>query len=133
LSQRSYDLYLDRCHQPRWLRSGEPRPGDVSYAHVLPTVRKQRITPLAAAPIAVPPWATEQGGQPGQPLFPIRPGTRLSRAVIEYWLRARRYGRPCTLLRLPRNPLIMPAFPALTRLPPAASPAWAATMSFPTW
>ena len=46
--------------------------------------RKQRITPLTAGTIAVlRTWVAERGGQPHQPLFPARTGTRLSRDAIE--------------------------------------------------
>jgi site-specific recombinase XerD len=46
--------------------------------------RKQRITPLSKATIAVlRAWLTERGGQPGQPLFPSRSGGPLSRDAVE--------------------------------------------------
>jgi|SRR5665648_41147 len=49
--------------------------------------RKQRITPLTAATVAVlRTWLAERGGQPGQPLFPARTGGRLSRDAIEHRL-----------------------------------------------
>ena len=49
--------------------------------------RKDRITPLTAGTIAVlRTWLAENGGQPGQPLFPARTGTRLSRDAIEHRL-----------------------------------------------
>jgi integrase/recombinase XerD len=49
--------------------------------------RKQRITPLTAATVAVLRiWLPERGGQPGQPLFPARAGSRLSRDAVEHRL-----------------------------------------------
>jgi integrase len=46
--------------------------------------RKNRITPLTTATIAVlRAWLAERGGQPGQPLFPTRTGSRLSRDAVE--------------------------------------------------
>src|SRR5215471_1104207 len=120
LSQRSYDLHLDGYYQPRWLRPGEPRPV-MSHAP---------ITPLAAAPSRCPPGrrsrAASQTGRCSAPAPAPGSATPSSSTGSE----PDATGRPCTLLRPPRNPLIMPAFPPLTRLPPAASPAWAATMCF---
>jgi integrase/recombinase XerD len=47
--------------------------------------RKQRITPLTTATAAVlRTWLAERGGQPGQPLFPTRTGSRLSRDAVEH-------------------------------------------------
>lgn len=49
--------------------------------------RKERITPLTAATVAVlRTWLAERGGQPGEPLFPTRTGGRLSRDAIEHRL-----------------------------------------------
>ena len=46
--------------------------------------RKQRITPLTSGTVAVlRAWLAERGGQPSQPLFPTRAGSRLSRDAIE--------------------------------------------------
>jgi site-specific recombinase XerD len=46
--------------------------------------RKDRITPLTTTTVAVlRTWMAERGGQPGQPLFPARTGSRLSRDAIE--------------------------------------------------
>jgi integrase len=46
--------------------------------------RKQRITPLTAATIAVlRAWMAEGHGEPGQPLFPSRAGGQLSRDAVE--------------------------------------------------
>jgi integrase/recombinase XerD len=46
--------------------------------------RKQRITPLTKATVAVlRAWLTERAGQPDQPLFPARDGGRLSRDAVE--------------------------------------------------
>ena len=65
--------------------------GDVHLgagAHVCCTGkgRKQRITPLTTTTIAVAaqPGSAERGGQPEQPLFPTRSGSRLSRDAIEH-------------------------------------------------
>ena len=47
--------------------------------------RKQRTTPLTTATAAVlRTWLAERGGQPGQPLFPTRTGSRLSRDAVEH-------------------------------------------------
>jgi len=49
--------------------------------------RKQRITPLTAGTVAVlRAWIAERGGQPAQPLFPARTGSRLSRDAVEHRL-----------------------------------------------
>jgi integrase/recombinase XerD len=49
--------------------------------------RKQRITPLTAGTVAaLRAWLAERGGQPAQPLFPARTGSRLSRDAIEHRL-----------------------------------------------
>jgi integrase/recombinase XerD len=46
--------------------------------------RKDRITPLTTTTVAVlRTWMAERGGQPGQPLFPTRTGSRLSRDAVE--------------------------------------------------
>jgi integrase len=46
--------------------------------------RKQRITPLTKATVAVlRAWLAERGSQPDQPLFPARDGGRLSRDAVE--------------------------------------------------
>jgi integrase/recombinase XerD len=46
--------------------------------------RKQRITPLTKATVAVlRAWMAERAGEPGQPLFPTRSGGRLSRDAVE--------------------------------------------------
>jgi integrase/recombinase XerD len=46
--------------------------------------RKQRITPLTKATVAVlRAWLAERSGQPDQPLFPARDGGRLSRDAVE--------------------------------------------------
>jgi integrase/recombinase XerD len=47
--------------------------------------RKDRITPLTSGTVAVlRAWLTEQHGDPGNPLFPARRGTPLSRDAIEH-------------------------------------------------
>jgi integrase/recombinase XerD len=49
--------------------------------------RKQRITPLTTGTVAVlRTWLTERRGQPGQPLFSSRTGSRLSRDAVEHRL-----------------------------------------------
>jgi integrase/recombinase XerD len=46
--------------------------------------RKQRITPLTTGTVAMlRSWLTERGGQPADPLFPTRRGTRLSRDALQ--------------------------------------------------
>jgi site-specific recombinase XerD len=46
--------------------------------------RKQRITPLTTTTTAVlRAWLTERRGEPSQPLFPTRTGSRLSRDAVE--------------------------------------------------
>lgn len=46
--------------------------------------RKHRITPLTKATVAVlRAWIAERAGQPGQPLFPARARSRLSRDAVE--------------------------------------------------
>lgn len=46
--------------------------------------RKERITPLTGATVAVlRVWLSERGGEPADPLFPTRSGTRLSRDAVE--------------------------------------------------
>jgi integrase/recombinase XerD len=47
--------------------------------------RKDRITPLTTTAVAVlRTWMAERGGQPSQPLFPARTGSRLSRDAVEH-------------------------------------------------
>jgi integrase/recombinase XerD len=47
--------------------------------------RKQRITPLTTATVAVlRTWLAERRAQPGQPLFPNRTGGQLSRDAVEH-------------------------------------------------
>ena len=49
--------------------------------------RKQRITPLTTGTVAVlRTWLAERRGQPGQPLFPSRTGSGLSRDAVEHRL-----------------------------------------------
>ncbi len=46
--------------------------------------RKQRITPLTSTTVAVSSaWLAERRGEPGDPLFPSRNGTALSRDAVE--------------------------------------------------
>jgi integrase/recombinase XerD len=46
--------------------------------------RKQRITPLTSATVAIlKTWLAERGGMPADPLFPTRRGTPLSRDALE--------------------------------------------------
>lgn len=46
--------------------------------------RKDRITPLAASTVhTLRSWLTERAGAPGDPVFPTRKGTRLSRDAVE--------------------------------------------------
>lgn len=53
--------------------------GTGAHVSCLGKGRKQRVTPLTTATVTMlTSWLTERGGQPGDPLFPTRSGTRLS-------------------------------------------------------
>jgi site-specific recombinase XerD len=58
--------------------------GTGAYVHCLGKGRKHRNTPLTPQTVAVlKTWLAERRGDPGDPLFPSRTGTRLSRDAVE--------------------------------------------------
>jgi integrase/recombinase XerD len=66
------------------LRNSDVVLGTGAHLTCLGKGRKQRCTPLrkqTAVMLAV--WIKERGGAPGDPLFPTRRGTRLSRGAVE--------------------------------------------------
>jgi integrase/recombinase XerD len=67
------------------LTCGDAHLGSGAHVSCLGKGRKQRITPLTTGTVAaLRAWLAERGGQPGQPLFPTRTGSRLSRDAIEH-------------------------------------------------
>jgi integrase/recombinase XerD len=66
------------------LTCGDVHLGTGAHVSCLGKGRKQRITPLTTATVAVlRTWLAERGGRPEHPLFPARAGGRLSRDAIE--------------------------------------------------
>ena len=66
------------------LRCGDLHLGTGAHVACHGKGRKDRITPLTADTVGVlNGWLTERDGQPDDPLFPSRRGTRLSRDAIE--------------------------------------------------
>jgi site-specific recombinase XerD len=66
------------------LTCADIRLGTGAHVNCLGKGRKQRITPLAPATIAVTrAWLTERRGTPADPLFPSRYGTAMSRDALE--------------------------------------------------
>ena len=66
------------------LTTGDVHPGTGPHVSCLGKGRKQRITPLTAATVAVlAGWLAERGGLPADPLFITRRGTPLSRDALE--------------------------------------------------
>lgn len=73
-----------------------------AHVNCLGKGRKQRITPLTAGTVAaLRVWLTERAGHPGDPLFPTRTGTRLSRDAVEHRLarHAATAGASCPSLK----------------------------------
>jgi integrase/recombinase XerD len=69
------------------LRSTDLHLGPGPHVGCLGKGRKQRITPLTSATVAVlRVWLDECGHRPGQPLFPTRTGHSLSRDALEHRL-----------------------------------------------
>ena len=69
------------------LTTGDVHLGAGAHVSCTGKGRKHRITPLTTGTVAVlRAWLAERGGQPGQPLFPARTGSRLSRDAIEHRL-----------------------------------------------
>jgi integrase/recombinase XerD len=69
------------------LTIGDVHLGTGSHVSCTGKGRKQRITPLTTGTVAVlRTWLAERRGQPGQPLFPTRTGSRLSRDAVEHRL-----------------------------------------------
>jgi integrase/recombinase XerD len=66
------------------LRNGDAELGTGAHLNCTGKGRKRRRTPLrkqTAAVLAV--WMKERGGGPGDPLFPTRRGTQISRGAVE--------------------------------------------------
>jgi integrase/recombinase XerD len=69
------------------LTTGDVHLGAGAHVSCTGKGRKQRITPLTTTTVAVLRiWLAERGGHPGQPLFPARTGSRLSRDAVEHRL-----------------------------------------------
>ncbi len=69
------------------LARGDVHLGVGAHVRCMGKGRKERATPLTALTVAVMRgWLAERGGEPGDPLFPTRTGTRLSRDAIEHRL-----------------------------------------------
>jgi integrase/recombinase XerD len=101
--------------------------GAGANVHTVGKGRKERRTPLLPATKTVlKAWLGEQPGAPGDPLFPTRTGTRLSRDAIE-----RRLGRHLALARTTcpslRTKRVTMHTRCVTRRPCACS--WLATTS----
>ena len=73
-----------RASELTGLRCGDAHLGRGSHVSCLGKGRKQRITPLTSATVAVlRVWLAERGGEAEGPLFPTRVGGRLSRDGLE--------------------------------------------------
>ncbi len=73
-----------RASELTGLRCGDVHLGTGAHVSCLGKGRKQRITPLTAATVAVlRVWLAERGDQPEAPLFPTRSGRSLSRDGLE--------------------------------------------------
>lgn len=73
-----------RASELTGLRCGDVHLGSGAHVSCLGKGRKQRITPLTAATVAVlRVWLAERGDQPEAPLFPTRSGRSLSRDGLE--------------------------------------------------
>lgn len=83
------------------LRCGDVHLGTGAHVICLGKGRKERITPLTRETVEVlRGWLTERAGQPLDPLFPTRGGTRLSRDAIErrVSIHAARAAESCSTL-----------------------------------
>lgn len=66
------------------LRNQDDELGTGAHASCTGKGRKQRCTPLDRSTVAdLRAWMQERRGEPGDPLFPARRGTRLSRGAVE--------------------------------------------------
>jgi site-specific recombinase XerD len=66
------------------LTVGDVHLGTGAHIGVIGKGRKQRVTPLTSTTVAMlTAWLTESAATPGDPLFPTRRGTRLSRDALE--------------------------------------------------
>jgi site-specific recombinase XerD len=73
-----------RASELTGLRCGDAQLGRGAHVSCVGKGRKQRITPLTSATVAVlRVWIAERGGQAQDPLFPTRTGVRLSRDGLE--------------------------------------------------
>lgn len=69
------------------LSRGDVTLGRGAHVRCIGKGRKERATPLTALTVAVlGTWLAEHAGEPSQPLFPTRTGTRLSHDAIEHRL-----------------------------------------------
>ena len=69
------------------LSRADVNPGHGAHVNCLGKGRKQRITPLTTGTATIlRAWLRERAGQPADPLFPTRTGTKLSRDALEHRL-----------------------------------------------
>jgi len=74
-----------RISELRALTVDDVRFGPGPHVHTVGKGRKERCTPLLPATVKIlKTWLRERGGAPGEPLFPTRTGTALSRDAIEH-------------------------------------------------
>lgn len=74
-----------RISELRALTVDDVRFGPGPHVHTIGKGRKERCTPLLPATVKIlKTWLRERGGAPGEPLFPTRTGTALSRDAIEH-------------------------------------------------
>jgi len=72
-----------RASELTGLRVGDVELGTGAHVHCKGKGRKERCTPLAKQTVALlRAWTKERGGSAGDPLFPTRRGTRLSRSAL---------------------------------------------------
>jgi integrase/recombinase XerD len=94
-----------RASELTGLRCGDAHLGSGAHVSCLGKGRKQRITPLTEATVAVlRVWLAERGNQPEAPLFPTRSGRPLSRDGLERRLarHAENAARRCPSLQQKR-------------------------------
>jgi integrase/recombinase XerD len=73
-----------RASELTGLACGDVHTGSGAHVSCHGKGRKDRITPLTSATVAVlRAWLAERAGQPSDPLFPTRPGRQLSRDALE--------------------------------------------------